>query len=254
VPVVFHPYAHDELPLRLPIYAPLFEQSAGVVFQVEEERRLCEGRFEIAAHRSITLGLGVESPGPGSAADAAAAIGIGDRPYLLCLGRVDDGKGVGLLADWFAAYKARRPGPLALVFAGPVVHAPQPHPDIVVTGVVDDAHRWGLLRGATAHVSPSANESFSFVTLEAWTVGVPVVVNGRCAVTRGHCERSGGGVWFDGYAEFEAIVDRLARDPELRARLAERGAAYVERSYRWPDVARRYEAFLEACASVGSRA
>jgi glycosyltransferase involved in cell wall biosynthesis len=232
----------------------LFEQSAGVVFQVEEERRLCEQRFDIAARRSITLGLGIESASAGRAADAAAAIGLGDRPYLLCLGRVDDGKGVGLLADWFAAYKARRPGPLALVFAGPVVHAPDAHPDIVVTGVVDDAVRWGLLRGAIAHVSPSANESFSFVTLEAWTVGVPVVVNGRCEVTRGHCARSGGGFWFDGYAEFEVIVDRLVADPDLRAALAVRGAAYVERSYRWPDLARRYETFLEVCASVGSPA
>jgi glycosyltransferase involved in cell wall biosynthesis len=254
VPVVFHPYAHDEAPLRLPIYRPLFEQSAGVVFQVEEERHLCERRFAIAARRSLTLGLGIEAAVAGSAADAAAAVGLADRPYLLCLGRVDDGKGVALLADWFTAYKERRPGPLALVFAGPVVHAPAAHPDIVVTGVVVDSVRWGLLRGATAHVSPSANESFSFVTLEAWTVGVPVVVNGRCAVTRGHCARSGGGLWFDGYAEFEAIIDRLVRDDELRALLARRGAEYVERSYRWPDIARRYETFLEVCAGVGSRA
>jgi glycosyltransferase involved in cell wall biosynthesis len=253
-PVVFHPYAHDELPLRLPIYAPLFEQSAGVVFQVEEERHLCERRFAMAARRSLTLGLGIEAAGPGAAADAAAAVGLGDRPYLLCLGRVDLGKGVGLLAEWFAAYKERRPGPLALVFAGPVVHAPPARPDIIVTGVVDEPTRWGLLRGATVFVSPSANESFSLVTLESWTVGVPAIVNGRCDVTRGHCRRSGAGLWFDGYADFEVAVDRLVADAELRAELAARGAAYVDRFYRWPDIARRYETFLDVCASVGSRA
>jgi glycosyltransferase involved in cell wall biosynthesis len=86
------------------------------------------------------------------------------------------------------------------------------------------------------------------VVLEAWVSGVPVVVNGRCAVTREHCERSGGGLWFDGYAQFEAVIDRLVADDELRAALAARGAAYVDRSYRWPAIANRYEAFLESCA------
>jgi glycosyltransferase involved in cell wall biosynthesis len=247
VPVVFHPYAHDEAPLRLPLYAPLFEKSAGLVFQMGSERKLCERRFGIAAHRAITLGLGVVAA-PGSVGDARAGVGIGDRPYLLCLGRVDNGKGVRLLYDWFTAYKKRHPGPLALVFAGQIVHRLPPHPDVVVTGLVDDPVRWGLLRGAVSLVNPSANESFSLVVLEAWVSGVPVVVNGRCAVTREHCERSGGGLWFDGYAQFEAVIERLVADDDLRAALAQRGAEYVERSYRWPTIARRYEAFLESCA------
>ena len=67
-------------------------RAPGLVFQVGAERRLCERRFAIAARRAITLGLGVDA-GTGSAADARAAVGLGDRPYLLCLGRVDDGKG-----------------------------------------------------------------------------------------------------------------------------------------------------------------
>lgn len=252
VPVVFHPYAHDEAPLRLPIYAPMFETSAGLVFQASAERRLCERRFAIAARHAITLGLGVVA-GKGDAATARAAVGLGDRPYLLCVGRVDDGKGTRLLFDWFAAHKERRPGPLALVCAGQVVHPLPPHPDVIVTGIIDEPTKWGLLRGAVTLVSPSANESFSLVVLESWVAGVPVVVNGRCAVTREHCERSGGGFWFDGYAHFETELDRLSADAELRAELAARGAAYVDRSYRWPALAERYEAFLDlVLARVGS--
>jgi glycosyltransferase involved in cell wall biosynthesis len=253
VPVVFHPYAHDELPLRLPLYAPLFQQSAGVVFQVDAERRLCEKRFSIAARRALTLGLGVE-PEPGTAADVEAALSLPDRPYLLCIGRVDDGKGARLLFDFFTAYKERRPGPLALVYAGQVVHPLPDHPDVFVVGMVDEPVKWGLLREAVALVSPSANESFSLVLLEGWVAGVPGIVNGRCAVTREHSERSGGGLWFDDYPQFEAVVERLAADADLRVELAARGAAYVDRSYQWPDLVRRYETFLEACARVGSRA
>ena len=99
-------------------------------------------------------------------------------------------------------------------------------------------------------MNPSANESFSLVVLEAWVAGVPVVVNGRCPATREHCERSGGGLWFEGYAQFETIVDRLA-DAELRTTLAARGAAYVERTYHWPSLAERYAAFLDVCAEHG---
>jgi glycosyltransferase involved in cell wall biosynthesis len=247
VPVVFHPYAHDEAPLRLPLFAPLFEDSAGLVFQMGAERRLCERRFAIAARRAITLGLGVIAAS-GDVDEARTAVGLGDRPFLLCLGRVDNGKGVRLLFDWFAAYKERHPGPLALLYAGQVVHPLPPHPDVLVAGLVDDPVRWGLLRGAVTLVSPSVNESFSLVVLEAWVSGVPVVVNGRCAVTREHCERSGGGLWFDGYAQFEAVIDRLVADDELRSALASRGAAYVDRSYRWPKLASRYAAFVESCA------
>jgi glycosyltransferase involved in cell wall biosynthesis len=250
VPVVFHPYAHDEAPLRLSMYAPLFEASAGLVFQVDAERRLCERRFAIAPRRTLTLGLGVEAQA-GAAPDALAAVGVGDRPYLLCLGRVDDGKGARLLFEWFAAYKERHPGPLTLVYAGQVVHPLPAHPDVVVVGLVDEPVKWGLLRGTVALVSPSANESFSLVVLEAWVAGVPVVVNGRCAVTREHCERSGGGLWFDGYAQFEAVVDRLVADDDLRAALAARGAAYVDRSYRWPALAQRFAAFLDLIVARG---
>ena len=37
---------------------------------------------------------------------------------------------------------------LRLVFAGPVVNEPPAHPDIVTPGAVDEAVKWGLLRGA----------------------------------------------------------------------------------------------------------
>ena len=64
-----------------------------------------------------------------------------------------------------------------------------------------------------------------------------------------HCERSGGGFWFDGYAQFEAVLDRLVADADLRTTLAERGVAYVEHFYRWPALADRYRAFLELTVS-----
>lgn len=249
---VMHPAAHDEPPLRLPIFRDVFAIAQGLVFQTYGERRLAESLFAIGDRAQIVMGLGVEE-GEGDPAAAAAAFGVSDRPYLLCLGRVDDGKGVGMLARYFAEYKARRPGPLALVFAGPVVQRPPDHPDIVVAGPVDEAVKWGALRGCTALVNPSYFEAFSIVLMEAWTAGVPVLVNGHCLATREHCERSGGGLWFEGFAEFEAAVDRLAGDAEVRAGLAIAGAEYAEGNFRWPVIIERYERFLMGCASRARR-
>ena len=244
---VMHPAAHDEPPLRLPLFRDVFARTQALVFQTNGERRLAERLFPIATTAQIVMGLGVE-PAEGDTRRARDMAGVGERPYVLCLGRVDDGKGTGLLARFFAAFKARRPGPLTLVLAGPVVDRPPSHPDIVVTGPVDEDVKWGLLRSATALVSPSPFEAFSIVLVEAWTAGIPVLVNGACLATSEHAARSGGGLPFTSYAQFEVSLDRLVSDARLRARLARRGAAYVERNFTWPVIIERYRAFLERAA------
>lgn len=245
---VMHPAAHDEQPIRLPLFRDVFAAAGALVFQTEGERRFVERMFPVAHHRQIVLGLGSD-PEPGDPIAARARLGLGDRPYLLCLGRVDDGKGAALLARYFAEYKQRRPGPLALVFAGPIVNRPRDHPDVVLAGPVDETTKWGALRGATALVSPSAYEAFSLVLIEAWNAGVPVVVNARCLATREHVARSGGGLWFEDYLGFEVGIDRLVGSSELRGVLASRGFAYVDTHYRWRRIIGRYSRFLTAVAS-----
>jgi glycosyltransferase involved in cell wall biosynthesis len=248
VPVILHPAAHDEAPIRLPVFSSTFASAAGLAFYTDAERRLVERLFPtLAATPQLVVGLGVDTDA-GAGADPVmfrGVSGIGDRPYVLALGRVDDGKGVSVLARFFAAYKRRRPGPLALVFAGPVVHPPEEHPDIVVTGALSEEGKWSALAGAEVLVSPSANESFSIVLLEAWSAGRPALVNARCAATSEHVRRSHGGLAFGGYAAFEAALDRLIGDPRLAAAMGAAGRAYVADSYAWPVVTRRYRGWLE---------
>ncbi|MEN3272812.1 MAG: hypothetical protein V7636_1573 [Actinomycetota bacterium] len=244
---VFHPAAHDELPIHLPVFRRVFTGARGLAFYTETERRLVERLFPVASSPQLVLGLGVDE-GDGDPDAARAALGLGDRPFLHYQGRVDAGKGTTMLAEFFAAYKERRPGPLALVLAGPIDDPPPPHPDIFTPGAADDALMWGLFRAATVYVHPSAYESFSIVLMDAWEGGRPALVNGRCDVTREHCERSGGGLWFDSYATFEVVLDRLLADADLRARLGAAGKAYVDAHYRWPTLLERYRAFLESLA------
>ena len=269
VPTILHPAAHDEPALRLPVFGRVFGAADGLVFQTAAERDLVQARFPVASHRQLLLGLGVDDPGvvrngqdgqdpprtdaPDAPVDADPALavptGAGD-PYLLCLGRVDRNKGTWLLVELFSAYKQRHPGPLRLVLAGPVVDAPADHPDIDVVGPVSDGRKWELLSGATALVSPSPWEAFSLVVAESWSAGTPVVVNAGCAATVEHCRRSGAGLTFAGFGEFEAVVDRLSRDGRLRERLGDRGRDYVDRWFRWPRVTDRYAAFVESVVAA----
>jgi glycosyltransferase involved in cell wall biosynthesis len=252
-PVVLHPAAHDEPALYLSAFRRAFRHVDGVVYHTRAERNLMEDVFRIGARPQVVLGLGVSDPA-GMGRPGGEILGIGDRPYLCYLGRVDEHKGCGMLADYFAEYKARHPSDLALAFVGPVSAKSPDHPDIVVTGTVSEADKWDILADAQVMVTPSAYESFSLVVLEAWTLGVPVLVNGACAATMEHCTRSGGGLWFDSYRSFEATVGRLVGDAGLRAALGEAGRRYTARHYLWPAIIDRYIAFLTGVVSRGRQA
>ncbi len=256
VPTILHPAAHDEPALHLPVFPRVFAAADALVFQTSAERHLVERTFPVASHHQLLLGLGVDDPDD---PDGGAGAGEGDPgpvpdgPYLVCLGRVDSHKGTTLLARYFARYKERHPGPLRLVLAGPVVDAPEAHPDVVVPGPVSDHTKWALLAGAAALVSPSPWEAFSLVVAEAWSARTPVLVNAACGATVEHCRRSGGGLTFDGYGEFEVVVDRLVGDTRFAATLGARGRAYVDARFRWPHVIDRYAAFVDSVVGRAAR-
>lgn len=245
--VVLQPAAHDEPEIRLPIFEKVFGAANGMAYYTDTERRLVERLFPIADRPQAVVGLGV-APINVPPERFRQVVGLGDRPFVVCLGRVDETKGTGFCSEMFAAYKQRNPGPLALVFVGPVIHQPLDHPDILVTGPISEELKWSALRGAGALISPSPFESFSLVLLEAWSVGCPVIVNGRCLTTVEHARRSGAGLWFDGFGTFEAVLRRVLGDSALQSLLVAAGLQYVEQHYTWPAVMERYDRFLQASA------
>ncbi len=252
VPTVLHPAAHDEPALYLSAFRQSFRHVDGFVYHTQAERDLMEYAFGNGAKPQIVLGLGVSDP-TGAGRTGGEILGLGDRPYLCYLGRVDEHKGCGMLAEYFARYKERHPGPLALAMVGPISDRAPEHPDIIATGTVSEQDKWDILAGAEVMVNPSAYESFSLVLLEAWSLDVPVLVNASCAATMEHCRRSGGGLWFESYRTFEVIVERLEADHRLRETLGVAGHRYTEQYFRWPSIIDRYTQFLEGVIARGHR-
>lgn len=164
-------------------------------------------------------------------------------PSLLYVGRREAGKNTPLLVDYFRAYRGRRPDQsLRLVMSGSGDPLPA-HPDIVEMKA-DWRRPYDLFRDATIFCLPSTNESLSIVLLRAWLAERPVLVHGACAVTREHCERSNGGLWFTSYGEFEEVLDRMLASDKLRDGLARNGRAYVEHEYSWSAVLDRFDAVM----------
>jgi len=242
--VVFHGAAHDEAELHLRILRPVYAAAGGFAYNSFAERSLVERVFPVGQLPGcVVCNTVVERHGDPVA--ARQALGIGEAPFLLCVGRVERTKGAHVLAEMFLEYKRRHPGPLKLVFIGPENERVERDPDLVVAGRQPEAVKWGALRAAEVFVTPSAFESFSLVVLESWLAGRPVLVNGRCAATVEHCRRGHGGLWFDSYGTFEAALDRLLGDDDLRADLGRRGEAYARANFAWPPLLDRYESLCE---------
>lgn len=242
--VVFHGAAHDEAELHLRIMRSVYGSVGGFAYNSFAERQLVERVFPVAHLPGCVVGNTVVER-EGDPAAARQALGIGDAPFVLCVGRVERTKGAHVLAEMFVEYKRRRPGPLKLVLIGPENERLERSADVVVAGRQPEAVKWGALRSAEVFVTPSAFESFSLVVLESWLAGRPVLVNGRCAATVEHCRRGLGGMWFTSYGTFESALDRLLEDEELRHDLGRRGEAYTRATFAWGPLLDRYEALCE---------
>jgi glycosyltransferase involved in cell wall biosynthesis len=241
VPTMLYPAAHRELPLELPIFDDVFTRADGIAFQTRAEQALVHERFPATTRSAqAMIGLPVEmaiAPDPHA---ARAALGLGDEPFVLCLGRLDRGKGTHDLVERFARWRENR-GSGRLVLAGPVAESPPKTEGVVCLGPIPEEHKFGLLAAADVLINPSFFESFSIVLLEAWLAGTPVLVNGWCLPLVEHCVQSGGGLSYTGRTDFDVALSRLVDEPDTRRALATAGGRYARRSYSWSAVKGRLD-------------
>jgi glycosyltransferase involved in cell wall biosynthesis len=230
---VLIPCLHDEHFAYMHFVEEMLRGSAGLLFNTEPEALLAQRICPDLAPWGV-VGVGLDLP---SASDTPPTTAGGNS--LLYVGRREGGKNTNMLIDYFLQYKARRRNDLVLTFAG--AGDPVPQRKDIVEVEPDWGNPFDVYRRATVLCQPSINESLSIVLLQGWAAQRPALVHGACEVTRWHCERSNGGLWFSSYAEFEEVVDRLTGSREFAATLGRNGRAYVEREYSWPAVLKRFD-------------
>jgi glycosyltransferase involved in cell wall biosynthesis len=250
--------AHDEPPLYFDIFRMLFHLPKAFLYLTEEEKALVHRTFRNQYIPYETLGTGVESTNGRNPDAFRQKYGI-DGDFLMYSGRIDEGKGCGQMIEFFSRYKARRkilPGlplgkggkDLTLVLTGKAAMKIPDRSDIRMLGFVSEEDKFNGMSAATIFLMPSQMESLSIVILEAWSVETPVMVNGGCAVLRGHCIRSNGGLYYADYDEFEACLDLLLKNRELAAVLGKNGREYIQQNYRWDVIDRKLMKIVELVA------
>jgi len=231
--------AHDEAPIRLAPYQALFQLPRAFGFLTPEERDMVHARFNNEHIPHELLGIGMDLPPDGDSAFTMT----GDRPWVLYLGQVSEGKGVDDLLTSWTAYRSNG-GNGTLVLAGTPKMDIAKRDDVVALGRVSDAAKWGILAAADALVLPSRFESLGIVLLEAWQAGTPVLVPATNAVTSGQVARSGGGLTYDAETFDAALAALLADGPAIGAR----GQAWVREECSWDAFDERLERLVALAA------
>ena len=248
------PCLHDEGYARLGTYTTVFNEIAGLILHSDAERRLVQELHRVPDEKIFMLGEGVDTD-LAPEKDRFHHLYAPGPSFLLAVGRKDSGKNTPELLRFFERYRGRFPdSPLRLVLIGSgwVPIPPSLRPWVRDLGFRPRAHLVDALAAADVLVQPSVHESFSLAVMESWVCGTPVLVNGRCAVTKEFVEKSDGGLWYDDYPTFEIALRRLEGDADLRKALGRQGSDFVRRNFAWPTVLDRYEALpgvSSECAS-----
>jgi len=187
--------------------------------------------------------------------------GLGDRPYVLFLGRIHPKKGLDYLAEAFA--KVLRDGcDAALVVAGPDAGALGSFlaqsrrlgiaDRVVLTGLIWGRKKLAALVDAACFCLPSRQEGFSMAIAEALACRVPVVISQACHFPE--VAQAGAGFVLPLEADaFANALNQLLRDRTLRSHMGTAGKDLVAAQFTWSTIASRsillYEPHVRTCAA-----
>ena len=241
---VLVPTAERDPALGLAISARTFRNVRALMYNSHEERQLIQGVARNEHVPSVVVGVGSRIREDATAARFRARTGIEGR-FVLYVGRIDQNKGCSELFEYFIRYASQVSQRTKLVLIGaPVIEIPS-HPRIHHLGFVTDEEKYDAMAAADALLMPSYYESLSMVTLEAWAMRMPVLVNGRCDVLRGQVIRANAGLYYESYEEFAEALHLIETERGLRRALGANGRTYFERHYTWDVVEGKYLSMLD---------
>lgn len=238
------PCLHDESYAYMDIFKDMFKHAGGIIFHSEPEKNLANRLYKMEVTQAL-LGEGIDTDISYNPQRFCDKYNIKDD-FILYAGRREAGKNVSLLIEYFCKYKTSSCTNLKLILIGKgEVEIPNEYKnDIIDLGFVPLQDKFDAYAAATLFCMPSLNESFSIVIMEAWLCGTPVLVHAGCEVTKDHCIKSNGGLYFNDYDEFEECVKYFLAHPTKRDLMAQNGKKYVVTNYSWEIIVERYKRLL----------
>lgn len=252
------PTAHDEPPIYMGLFKDFFQKPKGIFYNTKEEKEFVENKFfnQNVINNDGFGGAGVEVPSDVSGERFKKKYALDD--YIIYVGRIDESKGCKELFEFWDVYKDRNDRKIQLVLLGKEMMKVPKRKDILNLGFVSDEDKFDGIAGAKFLILPSMFESLSMVVLEAMSLNKPVIVNGKCDVLKGHCKKSNGGLYYQGYFEFEGCLNYLLGHEEESRMMGENGAEYIRENFQWDviighfrDLVRRVEESCKTSHTAG---
>ncbi|PJZ67054.1 glycosyl transferase [Leptospira wolffii] len=244
------PTLHDEPPAKLGVYNNLFKDDSAYCFNTPEEKQLFSRLYGYIPSLGSVIGMYLSIPEnePTEKIPPKSP----DKSFdFLYVGRMDEGKGVLEMANFFAEWQKRsgRNDKLSLVGRGDAKLMQKlskfPHLDLI--GFVDEKEKNARIESCDILINPSPMESFSIILMEAWIREKAVMVNGKSDVLQGHCIRSNAGLYYSDQESFAAVADFLVQHPKERGEMGLNGKRYVQANFNPETVERKLVQIVERC-------
>ncbi|GHJ93562.1 glycosyl transferase family 1 [Streptomyces sp. NE5-10] len=259
-----HEAGWAQLPAARQLLRRIGEGTDTITYLGEYTRtRIASALTPAAAGRMVQLPPGVDEKTfhPGSGGDEVRArLGLTDRPVVVCVSRLVPRKGQDTLIRALPRILRRVPDAVLLIVGGGPYEQ-----DLrrlaVETGVTASVRFTGAVPWSELPAHYGAGDVFAMpcrtrrggldveglgiVYLEASATGLPVVAGDSGGAPDAVLDGETGWVVRGESAEDTADrVTTLLLDPELRARMGERGRAWVEEKWRWDLLAERLRELL----------
>lgn len=238
------PTAHDEPYIYFKTYKKIFQKPKAIVYLTEEEKGFVNELFHNQKIHHKVLGIGVDIPTVLNVEQFRRKFQIKEN-YVIYVGRVDESKNCKNMIDDFISYKKAYPGELKLLIIGKSLMDLPACSEIKYLGFVEEEDKFNAIAGARALIMPSKYESLSISVLEAFAIGVPVLVNGWCEVLKAHCIKSNAGYYYTNQVEFWDALNELQRDNSSYNQMCINAKKYVENNYQWTGIMDAYQELIE---------
>ncbi len=240
------PTLHDEASAYFPIFKKIFTNELTYSFNTIEEYLLFKKIFSYAPKKFSIVGMNIE---PVKNFEAKKI----DFDFILYIGRIDSGKGIDTLIEFFLNWKTKFGSELKLVFIGGGKIKNSEHlknTSLRFTGFISEEEKLNYIQQCTLFLNPSSVESFSISIMEAWMQEKAILVNAESDVMKEHCNRSNGGLYYSDSESFALSLNYLLDNPQKRSAMGKNGFAYVQKNYTKERVQEKLFQLVESVAST----